>query len=440
MAWEHDEKQCPLAAVDRRLEDVHRFWHQAKGAYFDPDGFRAAIQTAIQNARTVTFVLQKNKDLIPDFDNWYAGWQQKLGSNPLMKWMVDARNRIEKQGDLEAHSFVSAEIVASHMDEGPRIQVPAKMFDAPLALLKSIPANALGDHVKRDGILRIRRRWIENTMPDRELLDVVADAYGQLAQLNNDAHRQMGIIRPVTTNVDTGQEYPEGNRDGRLPCMIGHEDSRTLDIWLATGQPLEFEEISEEVRITEAPVLKERYGFDPREMYAESGETHDHGRALFAAARKLFLKDGYHRTVFIFLRDGKPAEIPRELRPGEHGHKYMMMRSLAHEAQRIGADAAIIIGESWIARFDPTNPYRRAKDAPDRCEALTLTAVSKTGEPLYIQAEIWRKEDKVSLGETREHVGGSQYAFAPFYEVWDKPIPDNWKTYTATDSRKQSKD
>ncbi|WP_395646282.1 hypothetical protein [Terricaulis sp.] len=85
MAWEHEEKQCPLAAVDRRLEDVHRFWHQAKEAYFDPDAFRAAIQAAIQNARTVTFVLQKNKDLIPDFDNWYAGWQQKLGVNPLKR-------------------------------------------------------------------------------------------------------------------------------------------------------------------------------------------------------------------------------------------------------------------------------------------------------------------------------------------------------------------
>jgi hypothetical protein len=112
MAWDHDENQCPLAAIDRRLEDVHRFWHQAERTYFEPDEFRIAIQAAIQTARQVSFVLQKNKALIPDFDEWYKGWQEKLAAIPLMRWMVEARNQIEKQGDLEAYNFVSAEIVA----------------------------------------------------------------------------------------------------------------------------------------------------------------------------------------------------------------------------------------------------------------------------------------------------------------------------------------
>lgn len=126
MAWEQEEEQCPIVAVDRRLEDLHRFWHQAEEAYFDPDAFRVAIQAAIQTARTVTLVLQKNRRLIPDFDKWYEHWRQKLASDALMAWMVDARNKIEKEGDLEAHSFVSSEIVASHLDEGPHIQVPGK--------------------------------------------------------------------------------------------------------------------------------------------------------------------------------------------------------------------------------------------------------------------------------------------------------------------------
>jgi hypothetical protein len=97
MAWDHDEDQCPLAPVDRRLGDLHRFWHQAEQAYFEPDDFRVAIQAAIQTARQVSFVLQKQKARVPDFDKWYGGWQEKLGANPLMRWMVDARNRIEKR-------------------------------------------------------------------------------------------------------------------------------------------------------------------------------------------------------------------------------------------------------------------------------------------------------------------------------------------------------
>src|SRR5215831_8489119 len=45
---------CPLAAVDQRLADSHRFWHQAEAAYFDPDGFRLGAQSAIQTLRSVT--------------------------------------------------------------------------------------------------------------------------------------------------------------------------------------------------------------------------------------------------------------------------------------------------------------------------------------------------------------------------------------------------
>src|SRR5690606_25257158 len=153
-----------------------------------PDEFRVSIQAAIQTARQVSFVLQKNRAAIPNFDKWYEGWQEKLAAIPLMKWMVEARNRIEKQGDLEAHSFVSAEIVASHLDEGPKIRVPTKLSHAPLELVKSIPDSMVGDHIKKNGILRIRRCWIENTLPDFELLDAVATAYGQLAQLVYSAH------------------------------------------------------------------------------------------------------------------------------------------------------------------------------------------------------------------------------------------------------------
>jgi hypothetical protein len=437
MAWDHDENHCPLAAVDRRLGDVHRFWHQAERAYFDPDEFRVSIQAAIQTARQVSFVLQKHKAAVPDFDKWYGGWQEKLAAIPLMKWMVDARNRIEKQGDLEAHSFVSAEIVASHLDEGPKVQVPVKLSSAPLELVKSIPDSMVGDHIKKDGILRIRRRWIENTLPDFELLDAVAMAYGQLAQLVYSAHVQMGLLGPVIANVDTGEQYPEGDREGRLPCMIGHEDSRTLDVWLANGQPLEFEEIRKEVNLAEAPKLKERYGVDPAKMYAESGRAQDHVRSLFAAARMMFEKDGCHITIAILQRNGRSVGL-RELRPMEHGHKFMMMRALAREAQKIGADAAVLIGESWSAPANPDKPYMRAIDSPDRKEFLTATAVSKDGEPIMLSAEIVRDGKTVKLDETREEFGGAHFVFAPLYEVWKKPIPAQWgDMFTGVDRAEQ---
>ena len=168
------EDTCPLAAVDQRLADAHQLWHQAEAAYFDPGGFRLAAQNTIQTLRTVTFILQRHKAIIPDFADWYGDaekktpgeWQRRLMSDPLMRWMVDARNRIEKQGDLESKSIVRAEIVASYLEEGSRIEVPAHLSDTVRKLLRNIPNTALGEHIRRNGMLRIQRRWVENTLPD----------------------------------------------------------------------------------------------------------------------------------------------------------------------------------------------------------------------------------------------------------------------------------
>jgi hypothetical protein len=38
------------------------------------------------------------------FEEWYAGWQEKLQAGPILRWIVESRNRITKQGDLEIKS------------------------------------------------------------------------------------------------------------------------------------------------------------------------------------------------------------------------------------------------------------------------------------------------------------------------------------------------
>jgi hypothetical protein len=34
--------------------------------------------------------------------------------------------------------------------------------------------------------------------------------------------------------------------------------------------------------------------------------------------------------------------------------------------------------------------------------------------------------DPVAIGPTVERRGGAHYLFAPIYEVWGKPLPDEW--------------
>jgi hypothetical protein len=283
---------CPLAGVDQRLEDVHRQWHQAEKSYFDPERFRIAIQTGIQTLRTVTFILQNKKSDIPDFEAWYCSWQESLKADPLMRWMVDARNKIEKQGDLEVHSFVRAEIIASYLNEGPSIEVAAQLFEDPQALIKSIPAGALKEHIRKHGMLRIQRRWVENTLPYYELLDALGIAYGRIAKLVHDAHRQMGLEVPVTTDLETGQQYDQGARDGRLPCMIGHADARALNISLAHGRVVEFEHVDKIIAREDAERAAKRYDNVHKNMLGTKDANEEEIlTSLFQTVRKVFLKD-----------------------------------------------------------------------------------------------------------------------------------------------------
>ena len=81
--------------------DCHDHWHAALDKYMEPDGFRLELNALIQNLRNVTWLLQKQKAHLPGFSDWYPKWQAAVKPNPVMGWIVKARNRIVKEADLE---------------------------------------------------------------------------------------------------------------------------------------------------------------------------------------------------------------------------------------------------------------------------------------------------------------------------------------------------
>ena len=53
-----------------------------------------------------------------------------------------------------------------------------------------------------------------------------------------------------------------------------------------------------------------------------------------------------------------------------------------------------------------------------------LVMVGKSGEPVQYTAEIERDGKNVSRSETFVTRGQPVWKFAPFYQVWDRPIPE----------------
>jgi hypothetical protein len=106
--------------------------------------------------------------------------------------------------------------------------------------------------------------------------------------------------------------------------------------------------------------------------------------------------------------------------------KYLLMRELANEVVKSGAHAAIIIGEVWTVPADSLRPYERPADSPKRQEALTLSLVTKEGEPIELMAMIERSGNTVSLGQTHIMDKAAPFDFAPFYQAWGRAVPDSW--------------
>jgi hypothetical protein len=126
----------------------------------------------LADRRRLGIYLPSQDRLLGHCCGWYSGHLCEL----VERATIAFNDAVSEQGDLEAESFVKAEIIASHLDEGPRMEVPARLFEGPEVLFRRIPAGAVAEHIKAHGTLKIERRWVESDLPHFELLDALATA------------------------------------------------------------------------------------------------------------------------------------------------------------------------------------------------------------------------------------------------------------------------
>ena len=168
----------------QRWQQAFSLWKEAQKNYFDPDAFCVNMQTCITQIRTISFILQSNKDKIDSFDKWYIPWQDKMKNDSIMTWLKDSRNQIEKQGDLEKHSNIQLKIIASYLNDGPKVIVPSKelLFVSIKSIIATIKRTNSYKHFEENGTLEIKRQWFANSFEGTELLSLLS--YGLLFLLD----------------------------------------------------------------------------------------------------------------------------------------------------------------------------------------------------------------------------------------------------------------
>lgn len=410
---------CPLAQTDRRLCDGLSLLVEMKTNYFDPDAFRLSLNNTIQTLRNVTFVLQKAKSQFLNFDQWYTGWQEQMRADSLLKWLVDARNIIVKQGDLETQSIARISVVDSWFDP-PVFDMAVPPFTPTEEFSELLGENA-PEGVARDvGLLRVERRWIHNKLPDHEILESLAHSFGVLSELLLDAHKVLLDQKerdncPWFTSVK--------NTKGQLPpCMIAQDWDRTVWLDLHDGSILRPVELQKPTSEEEIRKDASRYpGFIEKQgLLSSCSSLHEESSALFEDAKVILETDGYHNPIALLgYSDGRKHIVG--LAMGDQTEKVLMLRKLASEVDKTGAVSVILINEAWISRGPNYPSDGRVANYPNREEALHMIAANESGETIVHTALFIRNaKGKVEFKEEWTSTSDNVNLLQPIREVWNR--------------------
>jgi len=94
------------------LEKSRLFLNQAQQAVITGERFKfiANLEAAIVFGRTVTFHIQKEYTHQTKFEDWYGSHEQAMKTDPLMRFMLENRNYVLKEGQVEVIRLISLNI------------------------------------------------------------------------------------------------------------------------------------------------------------------------------------------------------------------------------------------------------------------------------------------------------------------------------------------
>jgi hypothetical protein len=415
---------CPVISAHRRFMDCHSQWHAASVTYMEPDGFRLHLNSLVQNLRNVSWLLQKQKSELPSFADWYQPWQDASRADPVMRWVVKARNRVVKESDLEINSTARLTVISSFWKRSE------ETFSVPPHLTTRRFAHTMLRGLLRDGVrpkeevLSIERRWVDSALPEWEVLAACTHAMDNLRVLLRTAHEQSG-----------GEECSLPARS--LPCVNASLDSESL-VCLSDDQEfrradvslLTFDELVREIHTIEydseqAEVAVQRYG-QGTPIQFRTGPIRA-APLVFEQGKHLLTTDGYHVGILWLFRGNEPVSM-QGLHFADQVSKYVTMEAIGRQAAQLRSDGFLCVSENWIASAPPDEDWSDihkiipARVRPDRMEALHVVAMTAYGEGVeYLNIFTRGPEGDIRLGEdihtpSLEREGG---LFEPVMRHWE---------------------
>jgi len=427
---------CPTPTAHKRLEEVHRFWHECLAAYQDPEEFRIKLNACIQAARNTTFAIQKDKRLVSGFDVWYPAWQAKMKLDPIMMWLQEARRKIVHEGDLETRSVVQVRIIANYGDAARAVMsgLPADPTAHEGTEFHASPGSSLGQIIREvkasplparyvaQSTLSIERRWIDDELPNVELMDALAHVHGFLSEMVEDAHAQGGMSHVVEVEhagKTVRLEKVPGHR-GRLPCMVTSRAERTLNLSVKDGQVttggLSWT-VTPDREEGEKAARRYKARRHPRQVYEMNAVD---WLPTYAESARSILKTDDDHGWFVYFFKGRAVRDSRILAARDGADKRALAQEIAEQVALNGYDGIVHIGEVWQSppHFDHEGYGLPTAEHPDKTEAVVLHAETADGAVGTTLVPFRRRRFGGPVIQEAIQVDSSDLFLAPTRAVW----------------------
>lgn len=382
---------------ERRLKDLSHLLKNCAETYFDPDLFRLNLNQFLQTSRTVTFIIQKNKSEILNFDKWYPEFVvEKWRHDPLMDWAKNSRNIIEKQGDLEMFSEARATLIFSYIEEQDiEINSHESLLGIGVKKLVRIAQKELPSAVSGDAVIKSERRWVANSLESHELLHALTLIYSRVF----DCCKSLGnfIENPMGDDIIPPSSFDDLLNENR---HVSYLKLKNLSNSNLSYKKVEFntESIPE-----------------PIKSRLNKLESNSEGKSIGALVENFskiteitFQEYGHHIQMLFFINEEYQIIDFLSTSFDDQSDKYIFWRVAADRAKIINAHGFIWISELWIRTPDLKlrEPIHKMKIIGER---LQIVGIDSKDNESSISWDIVRDDntDKTSLRKIEDDATNS---------------------------------
>jgi hypothetical protein len=369
---------------EKRLGDLSHLLRNCHATYLDPDLFRMNANQFLQTARTVTFIIQKNKDTIPSYDSWYSSAVlEPWSKDEVMQWAKEARNTIEKEGDLDLNSILKLTLIFSYLvEDDTEVQLgKAELLNAGVKKLARLAQQKLPSGISDAAAIKIERRWVTALLPQWELLQALAYVYARVFECCQGLAKQFNT--QIDSSIATVHFFSSLQDEARQVSYIKLNG--------LGGHSVRTEVVKFDRAFQPPPAMREAFnaihsgGVWPRNLE----EVLDY---YVKMAELTFSHFGNHvPMLFLFNESWKPVDMI-STQFSDQADKFIFWRHVADQIITLQASGLVWISESWLRNLDRSGATA-IKDMPIAGERLSVVAVDKSGNRRQFGWDILRNSD-----------------------------------------------